>query len=150
MGYRKTPTPTPTATATVTPRELARLHKGKDVRFLLAGGKYGNQRSKYGNRRVEVDGIWFDSEAEAKRYGELLLLVKAGQISDLAVHTRLAFEIAGDTMFVYMPDFEYTDHTGPVPVRLYEDVKGVRTAVYKLKKRLIEAQYGITIVEIPV
>jgi hypothetical protein len=79
-----------------------------------------------------------------------LLLVKAGQISDLAVHTRLAFEIAGDTMFVYMPDFEYTDHTGPVPVRLYEDVKGVRTAVYKLKKRLIEAQYGITIVEIPV
>lgn len=146
QGYRKTPT------ATVTPRELARLHKGKDVRFLLAGGQ--RSKSKYGNKRVEVDGIWFDSEAEAKRYGELLLLVKAGQISDLQVHTRLAFEIEGDTMFVYQPDFEYTDHTGlaeaGVPVRVYEDVKGVRTAVYKLKKRLIEAQYGITIVEIPV
>jgi hypothetical protein len=140
MGYRRTPT------ATVTPRELARLHKGKAVRFLLAGGK----RSKYGNKRVQVDGIWFDSEAEAKRYGELLLLVRAGQISDLQVHTRLAFEIAGDTMFVYVSDFEYQDHTTPVPVRVIEDVKSPATctALYKLKKRLIEAQHGIKITEV--
>lgn len=144
QGYRKTPT------ATVTPRELARLHKGKDVRFLLAGGKYGNKRSKYGNRRVEVDGIWFDSEAEAKRYGELVLLVKAGQISDLQVHTRLAFEIEGETMFVYVSDFEYQDHTIPVPVRVVEDVKSPATctALYRLKRKLIERQHGIKITEV--
>lgn len=141
MGYRRTST-----------RALTRAERDAlplPLLEVLAGRK-----SKYGNKRLQVDGIWFDSEAEAKRYGELLLLQRAGQISDLQVHTRLAFEIAGEAMFVYQPDFEYTDHTAlaeaGVPVRRYEDVKGVRTAVYKLKKRLIEAQYGITIVEIPV
>jgi hypothetical protein len=123
------------------------MGRATTTRFLLAAGR---KPTKYGNRRVEVDGIWFDSQAEARRYGELLLLQRAGQITDLQVHPRLAFEIEGDTMFVYMPDFEYLDMVPPVPVYVYEDVKQpfTCTAVYRLKRKLIERQHGITITEI--
>jgi hypothetical protein len=109
--------------------------------------------SKYGNKRVEVDGITFDSQAEAKRYAELKLLEKAGQISDLKLQPRFPFYYqtgwTSELMFTYVADFSYVDNVPPHPMTVVEDVKGFRTPLYRLKKKLIEAQYGIAITEIP-
>ena len=43
---------------------------------------------KYRNKKVEVDGILFDSKKEANRYMELKLLEKAGEITDLKRQVR--------------------------------------------------------------
>lgn len=125
----------------------------KEAGRKLMGEAYAaalKKRSKYGNKRVEVDGHTFDSKAEANRYGELKLLVKKGLISDLVLQPRFPYwhPTNGSVIFTYVADFSYTDHTPPVPIKVVEDIKGVRTALYKLKKKLIEAQYGITITEI--
>jgi hypothetical protein len=116
-------------------------------------------RNKYGARRVELDGLWFDSQREAARYAELKLLVIAGFITDLEVHPTFALmvPILGPadgpitlcTIGKYHADFRYLHlRTGEVVI---EDVKSppTRTALYRLKKKHIEAQYQITIVEVP-
>jgi hypothetical protein len=107
--------------------------------------------SKYKNIKTVVDGITFSSKAEAKRYGELKLLEKAGEISDLELQPRYALEMAGfETgeavkVATYVADFSYFTKDGDFIV---EDVKGFRTEVFKLKKKMVKAQYGIDIQEI--
>lgn len=98
--------------------------------------------SKYGNTRVAVDGIAFDSKAEAARYGELQLLARAGQISDLAVHPRyvLVDASAHGPSLCYIADFSYTEQGRQVA----EDVKGgtaTQTPLWKLKARLFRERY---------
>jgi hypothetical protein len=103
-------------------------------------------KSKYRNVRVSVDGILFDSKAEAKRYNELLWLQLGGEVADLSVHHRFPCEVNGQKVTVYEADFVYRDvKSGQLVV---EDVKGVRTAVYKLKKKIFEAIYPYKITEI--
>ena len=100
--------------------------------------------SKYHNRPVTIDGIRFDSQAEAARYGELKLLHQAGEIHKLRTHPRYtlldAFEVKGVKYraIVYEGDFEYIEN-GQV---VCEDVKGKRTAVFNLKKKLFIKRYG--------
>ncbi|MDD5059439.1 MAG: DUF1064 domain-containing protein [Sideroxydans sp.] len=103
--------------------------------------------SKYGSRRTVVDGIRFDSQAEARRYGELRLLEAAGSIFDLKLQVEYQVHIKGQHICSYLADFVYFDREKGEWV--IEDVKGVRTQVYRLKKRLVEAIYGITITEVP-
>lgn len=101
---------------------------------------------KYGAKPVEIDGFWFASSAEGRRYGQLRLLQAVGEISGLKLQPRFPFEIGEELMFTYIADFEYSDRqTGR---RIIEDVKGVSTPVYKLKKKIIEKVFGITIEEI--
>ena len=102
---------------------------------------------KYGAVRTTVDGISFASKAEAKRYGELKLLEKAGQIGGLELQPRFPLEHRGIKLTTYIADFSYWT-MGQPPQRVIEDVKGMKTAVYRLKKKLVEAHYGITITEI--
>lgn len=101
------------------------------------------RRSKYGNVKTTVDGITFDSRKEADRYSELKLLERTGAISDLALQPRFPIEINGRKVCTYIADFSYNSYGS----RVFEDAKGMKTAVYKLKKKLVEAQYGITVVE---
>ena len=114
--------------------------------------------NKYHATKVQLDGIWFDSRREAARYQELQLLVLAGEIEALEVHPGFALMVPDLTTegppFVfhtfgwYHADFQYRNvHTGNVIV---EDVKSTptRTEAYKLRKRFVEAQYQITIVEV--
>lgn len=109
--------------------------------------------NKYGNRRTWVDGMQFDSQHEAQRYQELAFLQKAGKISDLMrqVHFELIPAIKDDKTgktiqrpIEYVADFTYRqgDET------IVEDAKGVRTDVYKLKKKLMRWQYGVNIQEV--
>jgi hypothetical protein len=98
-------------------------------------------RSKYGAKRVSVDGYGFDSKAEAKRYGILKLMLAAGLISDLQVHPRYGIKYGRHEICVVELDFVYTKRDEDVPT--YEDVKGMDNPLSKLKRKLVEAFYSI-------
>ena len=106
------------------------------------------KRHKYGAKAVTIDGIRFASKKEGKRYGELKLLAKAGEINALHIQHEFNVEINGHKVFTYFADFSYWQGDDDGGRMHYEDVKGVRTPVYKLKKRIVEAVYGIEITEI--
>lgn len=102
-------------------------------------------RSKYRNKRTYMDGYCFDSMAEASRYRELKLLERAGEVSELQVHPHYPIEVNGKHICTYEADFAYVDTRGTVQV---EDVKGARTALYILKKKLVKAALNIEIQEV--
>jgi hypothetical protein len=101
--------------------------------------------SKYRAIKTEVDGIVFDSKKEAARYQELKLMQKAGEIDWIELQPTYPIEINGKKVFEYRADFLYRKMTGE---RILEDVKGVKTDIYRLKKKCVEAYYGITITEV--
>lgn len=104
------------------------------------GGK--GKMNKYHNIKTTVDGITFDSKAEARYYGIYKRFQEWGKISNLQRQIPYIFKIDGKKIFTYKADFQYTDKEGKEHVI---DVKGVETPVFRLKKKLIEAQYGIEI-----
>ena len=99
------------------------------------------KRSKYGNRRVWVDGIPFDSQKEADYYCGLKLRVKAGEIDGFVYHGKIVVsegEGQERRAALYEPDFIVL-----YPGRRYEiiDTKGVETQVFKLKIKGIYDKY---------
>lgn len=98
------------------------------------------KRSKYGN--VKTHG--FDSKAEYHRWMELQILERAGEITNLRRQVRVPLNVNSFHVCDYIADFVYTQGGALV----IEDVKGVRTAVYRLKKKLMLAAKGIQIREI--
>lgn len=104
------------------------------------------RKSKYGSRKVEVDGIVFDSKKEAKRYGELKVLLKAGEIDILALQSPFELNPGGTFSYVYKADFFYLDIK--TQSFICEDVKGFRTVEYKKKAKLMLTVYGIKIREL--
>ena len=116
-----------------------------EYRAMLAGEK----PRKYRNEPVMVDGIRFDSKAEARRFGELRMLEMAGEITALECQPRYRLEVNGVKVCDYVGDFRYVDtETGRVVV---EDAKGgdaTKTRLYKVKKRLMLACHGIEVEEI--
>lgn len=105
------------------------------------------RRNKYNARRTQVDGITFDSAAEARRYGELKRCEMAGEISNLRCQVKFPIHVNSRHIADYIADFVYHDEQGRFVV---EDVKSVatRTPVYRLKRKLIEAIYKFTITEV--
>ena len=103
------------------------------------------RRGKYNNRITIRDGIKFHSVKEARRYGELRLLERSGKIFNLTLQRPFPININGVPVCVYRADFTYTER--PSGRYVVEDVKGVRTVVYKLKKKLVLACYAIAITE---
>jgi len=103
------------------------------------------KRNKYGAVKTEVDGIKFDSKAEAKRYKELKMLSSTGVIADLNLQPRYDLVINGVKCGFYKADFVYWDVENNCSV--VEDVKGMKTPVYRLKKKLMFAIHGIDILE---
>jgi Protein of unknown function (DUF1064) len=102
--------------------------------------------SKYLNVKTTIGDIKFDSLKEASRYNELLLLQRGGVIHDLELQPRYDLVVNGVKCGFYRGDFRYVDVASCETV--LEDVKGIRTPVYQLKKRLIKAIYNIDIVEV--
>lgn len=101
--------------------------------------------SKYNAVKTEVDGYVFDSKAEANRYSELKLMELADEISYLELQPKFPIVVNGKKIATYIADFRYF-YCGTKQV--IEDVKGVKTPVYRLKKKLVEAIYGVTITEV--
>ena len=103
--------------------------------------------NKYGARKTTTpDGQKFDSVKEFRRWGELQLLQKAGKIFGLQrqVKYELIPKQDGERACVYVADFVYIDSNGNTVV---EDEKGLKTDVYKIKKKLMRWRYGIRIYE---
>jgi len=104
------------------------------------------KRSKYGAIKTEVDGYIFDSRKEAARYQELKFLEIAGEIGNLKLQPVYPCIVNGVKICDYYADFEYTTYADAM--KHTEDVKGYKTDVYKLKKKLVEAIYKIKIEEV--
>lgn len=110
--------------------------------------------SKYNAKKVIVDGITFDSKKESKRYLELKQMQENGEIHYLQLQVPFelipSFEIVIDgkkrkrRKMQYIADFVY--YIGNV--RIVEDVKGRKTDVYMIKKKLFEYRYHETIREV--
>ena len=100
-------------------------------------------QNKYKNKKTIIDGIEFDSKAEAKRFCELKLLEKARKIKDLTLQPcfilQPSFKKNGKTYrkIEYIADFQYEEN-GQVIV---EDVKGVFTKEFQIKRKLFEYKY---------
>ena len=99
--------------------------------------------SKYHNKKTQIDMYVFDSIAESRRYKELALLEKAGEIKDLELQPRFllqeGFKKNGKTYrkIEYVADFMYCQDGQTI----IEDVKGKETEVFKLKHKLFEHKY---------
>lgn len=121
---------------------------------------------KYKSKKTEVDGILFDSKKEAKRYRELLLMERAGEIQDLRLQYKFVLipaqyedvaryskktgnrlkdkRVCVEKECAYKADFVYLQN-GRLVV---EDTKGFRTADYIIKRKLMLHVYGIKIQEV--
>ena len=122
-------------------------------------------RSKYHAQKTFFNGIWFDSAREADRYSELLLLLRAGRISDLRLQVKYVLIPAQYEVYerygkngkrlkdgkrcvekecAYIADFVYKEDGKDV----VEDVKGVRTKEYLIKRKLMLWVHEIRIKEV--
>lgn len=109
------------------------------------------KKSKYGAVPTVVDGVRFDSKREAKRYAELKLLQRAGEISALCrQHTWIlapAVKIEGEKRarpaIRAVMDFVYRDCATGMLVA--EDVKGMETPVSRLKRHLMKSIHNIDV-----
>jgi len=92
--------------------------------------------SKYKNVRTEIDGITFDSKAEARRYTDLKNLQRAGEIKGFILQPSFPLE----TGIRYRPDFLVCGNDG---ICWVEDVKskGTITQAFKIKHKLWKARY---------
>ena len=101
--------------------------------------------NKYGAQPTTIDNIRFASKREAYRYQNLKLLQEANEIEALQLQFPFEIKINGILVCRYIADFCYTDRT--TGEAIVEDVKGVRTPLYKLKRKLMSAVHGIEILE---
>lgn len=110
-------------------------------------------RSKFGNRRVEVDGVKFDSAKESRRWAELKLLERGGAIKDLRRQVTYRLEVNGHHVTSYRADFDYLEPItvpglmGPAGAMLHvtEDVKGGEATItdaFRIKAALFKAIHG--------
>ena len=108
-------------------------------------------RSKYGSKKITANGTTYDSKKEAQRHQELLLLQRAGKISDLKTQVRFELipsqRIDGKVVersVTYIADFVY-EQDGKTVV---EDTKGFKTKDYILKRKMMLYFHGIKIKEV--
>ena len=94
----------------------------------------GGKKHKYNAEPGYLDGIYFDSQAEMRRYGELLMLKLAKIVKEFKVHPR--YRVSANKF--YEADFEVTYQDGHTEV---EDVKGVMTPRSALAIDLFKEKY---------
>ena len=98
-------------------------------------------RHKFNAVRTEVDGIKFPSKKQAKYWQELQLAKKSGQL--LFVLREAPFHLPGGVRYVV----DFIEFWADGSVR-FTDVKGMITPIYKAKKKLVEALYPVSILEV--
>lgn len=119
----------------------------------LLGKKPGQKETKYHSQKVTMSGKTFASIKEANRYSELILAQRSGEISELRFQVPYLLipsqkDEKGKTIekpVKYIADFVYKDKNGNTVV---EDTKGVRTADYVIKRKLMLWVHKIRIKEI--
>lgn len=117
-----------------------------------AGSSDSTRKGKYNAKGRRVHGIWCASEAEAVRFEQLKLIEAAGELIDLEPQPSYPCVINGVKVCVYRADFRYkprclkTGHIGP---EVIEDVKGMQTETFILKRKLVEALFKVKLRLIP-
>jgi hypothetical protein len=107
------------------------------------------KRHKYGARACVIDGHRFASQREGNRYLDLRLLEKAGEVFELELQPKFPLYVCrrqnGELHQVctFIADFRYRE--GRDKVLIVEDSKGMQTPVFRLKRKMFEAQYSITL-----
>lgn len=120
-------------------------------------------RRKYGNKKIEFDGILFDSKKEGLHYLKLKEMEKAGEITDLrlqvpfellpaiyreeVVHLKTKDKVVKRLLqrpVTYIADFVYNKDGQQYVI----DVKGMRLPDYILKKKMMLALKGIEVIEV--
>ena len=149
----------------LTEEEYNRLFKRKAplCKGSSAKGGEGLKKNKYNAVKTEAYGKIFDSAHEAERYGELLLLERAGEIYDLKTQVKYVLIPAKrepdkigprggvkkgkiiERETYYKADFVYKTKDG---TEIVEDAKGYREKSYKLKRKLMLQVHGIRIKEV--
>ena len=117
-------------------------------------------RNKYKAVKTTIDGITFDSKREAKRYTELKLLEKSGMINlelqpqyDIIINGAKNMQLQGRLFLLHRSrgregtyrnskgEWIVPTKTGQKEGQIVEDVKGFKTPIYRLEKKLVEACY---------
>jgi len=101
--------------------------------------------NKHGARKTWVDGILFDSQGEARRYGELRLLEMAGEISQLSLQPPFVLQEGfrdtwsgkKEQAVEYTADFRYFENDHWV----VEDFKGHSTEAFRVRWRLVKRKH---------
>lgn len=122
---------------------------------------YKQTYNKYNNKKITRNGITYDSIKEANRHCELIWLERAGEVSQLQRQVKYELipsqyenillangkykKVCVEKSCGYVADFVYTDKNGNVVV---EDVKGIKTEVYKIKRKLMLYIHNIKIKEV--
>lgn len=127
-----------------------RLTESQYKRLLSKSIDY--KQSKYKNKKATCDGIEFDSQKERNYYLKLKTMEELGLIKDLELQKEYIlqdkFVLNGKTRrkITYKADFSYiTTEDDKLHV---VDVKGFKTEVYKLKKKLFEYKYKVELEEV--
>lgn len=109
------------------------------------------RKGKYNAAGEHIDGIWFASKAEAVRYRQLKAMLQAGMIEDLECQPSYPVRLNNHLICTYRADFRYKviDELGRTLRVSVEDVKGMVTDVYKIKRKLVVAAHHLDLVEIP-
>ncbi len=111
--------------------------------------------AKYQNQKAERGGVRFDSQKEARRYDELLLMLRAGEIRDLRLQPQFTIQESYVTetgervrAIRYTADFSYIREVSGE--KIVEDVKSgpTRTKEYLRNRKFIRSVYGIDVREV--
>ena len=144
--------------------DIARLSPSAQRKILERMGQTAgklDKPGKYHSRKCTVTlpesgkQIAFDSEREARRFGELRMLLRCGQIQDLRLQANFTLQEGYTTAdgervrpIVYRADFTYRERTGDGWCPVVEDVKGVRTKEYNMKRKIMLEKFGVKIREV--
>lgn len=103
--------------------------------------------NKYHAKHTEVDGLKFDSLKESRRWNDLKIRQRIGEIKNLARQIPFKLRAHGQDICVLRMDFTYDEKQGDKWVTVFEDVKGYDggTPSWKLKSKIFEAQFNVKI-----
>lgn len=104
------------------------------------------RKNKYNNKKVTIKDLIFDSKKESYRFMQLKVLEMSGKITELKLQPQYILQNGFTDNFgkkhrsiEYRADFEY--HNTEENLTIVEDVKGMKTDIYKLKKKLFLYKY---------
>lgn len=114
--------------------------------MLCFGMAWSKKQNKFGNKKCEWGGIKFDSQRERDVFMQYRLLEDAGKITRLEAHPAYRITINGVKIGKYTPDFQFRELDGRLRVFDVKSKPTAATAIFRFKKRCVEALYpGVTI-----
>ncbi len=131
---------------------MSNIDDWKKKGFNFVDGKLTNKKpyNKYRNTKVTIDGYKFDSKKEAEYYGQLMLLLKAKKIKSFEKQYKMPINVNGIHIANYVLDFKVEHLNGDIEhidiKAQKKDGKWITTSLFSIKKKLIEAIYGIKII----